>query len=58
MPDDYDFNERAAIMEYDGGLTRAEAELLSRTREKEKSSNETLVVVDSQTVTIRKTKLA
>ncbi len=26
-PDDYDFQERAAIMEFDGGLSRSEAEV-------------------------------
>jgi hypothetical protein len=50
MPDDYDFNERAAIMEYDGGLTRAEAELLSRTLEQRKSGVDPETSVELQTV--------
>lgn len=30
MPDDYDYQERAAIMEFDGGMSRAEAERSAR----------------------------
>ncbi len=29
-PDDYDFEERAAILEYDAGYSREEAERLAR----------------------------
>lgn len=37
----YEFNERAAIMEYDGGLTREKTEKIKTTAEKETSTDKT-----------------